>query len=376
MKTQPAHAPTASLRWMTYGLTTLLTFLMIWLLGFFLSDIGDLKGPDQREVMDRHVDAALLDRTLELQGRIREMDTQIRRQQEIQQNLKRSMDNARETMEQMMGLHRLSLEQKVTPNDVEREALATAQTRFLDAQNRYETANAEISVSSQRKFELNEELRGLNEQIELQREPAKEEYRQLLRRHRLRVASFKLAFIIPIFLFAAGLVRRYREGPYAAIFLAILLASFWKVGTVMFEHFPREFFKYIAIVAAIGIVLTTLIWVLRNVSRPKLDTLLKRYREAYSSHLCPVCSYPIARGAFKNVVWTRRGPRPFPSGDKAPGMDLELPYACPSCGTGLYEKCRKCDSQRHSLLPFCERCGNEKPLVQSGPVLPENEVSK
>ena len=128
----------------------------------------------------------------------------------------------------------------------------------------------------------------------------------------------------------------------------------------MFEHFPREFFKYIAIVAAIVIVLTTLICVLRKVSNPKLDMLRKRYREAYASHLCPVCSYPIARGVFKNAIWTRRGPRPFPSMDKPPVADLEFPYACPSCGTGLYEKCGKCDSQRHSLLPLCERCGDDQ----------------
>ncbi|MHC4105255.1 MAG: double zinc ribbon domain-containing protein, partial [Planctomycetota bacterium] len=35
-------------------------------------------------------------------------------------------------------------------------------------------------------------------------------------------------------------------------------------------------------------------------------------------------------------------------------------YTCPACGTELYEKCDKCSDIRHSLLPFCEHCGNEK----------------
>lgn len=350
----------ASLRWATYLLSTLLTFLIIWLLGFFLSDIGDLKRPDFEEVTERHVDQTLVDRTGELQSQVEDIDTQIRRQREIQENLRQSMDNARETMEQMMSLHRLSLEQKVTPSDVEREALATSQQRFLDAQDRFEEANREITASSEQKFELSGEQKSVNEQIELQREPAREEYNRLLRRHKLKVASFKLGFIVPIFLLAAWLVYHYRASAYRLIFVSLLTASFWKVGTVMFDTFPLEFFKYIAILSAILIVVVFLIWVLVKVVRPGAETLLKRYREAYSSHHCPICAYPIARGVLKHAVWTRKGPKVVGNASETPKSGPDSPYACPSCGTSLYEKCGKCETQRHSLLPYCEHCGNEK----------------
>lgn len=363
-KTHAGGTAPASLRWTTYFLSTLLTLLLIWLLGFFLSDIGDLTGPDFQRVTERHVDQSLLDRTSELAGRIREVDTQITRQREIQQNLSQSMDNARETMKQMMDLHRLSLEQKVAPSETEQQALATSQKRFLDAQDRFESANAEIVSSSQTKFELTEEQRLVTGQVEAQHRPAQEEFDRLLRQHRFKVASFKLAFIVPLFLLAAWLVYWCREGSYRLIFVSLLIASFWKVGIVMFEHFPREFFKYIAILAAIFIVIAFFIWVLWKVAKPGAETLLKRYREAYASHLCPICSYPIVRGAFRHAIWTRKGPRLLTSSENATGSGggLDSPYACPSCGTSLFEKCESCAAQRHSLLPFCERCGTEKAL--------------
>lgn len=350
----------ASLKWATYFLSTLLTFLIIWLLGFFLSDIGDLKGPDLQEVTQRHVDQNLVDRSTELQSQIRGIDSQIRRQREIQENLRQSMDNARATMEQMMSLHRLSLEQKVAPSDVDSEALATSQQRFLEAQNRFEEANREITNSSEQKYELNEELKSVTEQIELQRKPAREEFNRLVQSHRLKVASFKLAFIVPLFLLAAWLVYRFRESAYRTLFVSVLIASFWKVGTVMFDHFPRDFFKYIAILSAILIVVVFLIWVLIKAVRPGAETLLKRYREAYANHHCPICVYPIARGILKQAVWTRKGPKLVGTAAEMSESSLGSPYACPSCGTPLYEKCDKCEIQRHSLLPFCEHCGNEK----------------
>ena len=37
----------------------------------------------------------------------------------------------------------------------------------------------------------------------------------------------------------------------------------------------------------------------------------------------------------------------------------DTPYACPSCGTMLFSSCRVCEAPRHTLLPYCERCGDE-----------------
>jgi predicted RNA-binding Zn-ribbon protein involved in translation (DUF1610 family) len=342
-------------------LSALLTILIVWLLGFVLRDIGRIEGPDYSAIREQYVEAGLRSRAEDLQRQIGELETRVARQEELQTDLQRSMDNARETMQQMMELQRLSLEQQAPPTETEKEALATAQQRFLEAQDRFEAANAEIAASNETRFRLRQELRGVQETIATQEEPAREEYQAQRRTHELEVASLQLVFIVPLFLLSAWLFWRYRASAYRSILLALLAASFWKLGRVMFDHFPREFFKYIAIAAAIGIVLFFLFWLLRKAVRPGRDVLLARYREAYRAHLCPICAFPIARGPLRFALWTRKGPRVATSTAEAasiPGPAAETPYACPSCGTTLFALCGRCESPRHSLLPYCEHCGD------------------
>ncbi len=360
----PALPPTPVPRLLRVGsllLSILLAVLAVWLLGFVLDDIGGIAGPDHQAVMDEYVDSSLRERADELDRRIGEIETRVARQEELQGDLQRSMDNARETMRQMMELHRLSLEQQTPPTEAEKGALATAQQRFLGSQDRFETANAEIAASNESKFRLRQEQQSLQATIEAQEEPAQADYRDRRQAHQFKVAALRLTFIVPLFLLAAWLSWRQRGSAYRSIVLALLAASFWKLGQVMFEHFPREFFKYITIVVALAIVLAFLAWVLRKAAKPSRRLLLARYREAYRGHVCPVCAFPIVRGPLRFAQWTRRGPR-LPTAVEPPrGRETpaEAPYACPSCGTTLFASCQSCAGQRHALLPYCEHCGDE-----------------
>ena len=352
----------------SFLLSMLLTLLSIWFLGFVLDDIGDIEGPDYRQVVEEYVDESLGQRAEELQEQIDGIGTRVRRQQELQSDLERSMDNARETMQQMMGLQRLSLEQQVPPTEAEREALASAQQRFLHAQDRFEAANSEIETSNEKKYQLGLELASVLDTADEQEQPAREDYDGRRRTHQFRVAAMKLAIIVPLFLLAAWMFARHRGSAYRSVLMALLAATFWKLGRVMFDHFPREFFKYIAITAALGIVLAFLLWMLRKAAKPNRRLLLDRYREAYRAHVCPVCTFPIVRGPLRFAQWTRKGPRfpvhvePWNNGHEA---TTETPYACPSCGTTLFTGCQACAAPRHTLLPFCEHCGDE--LVEGAP---------
>lgn len=348
-----------SIRIGSFLLAVLLTFLLVWLLGFFLHDIGQIDGPDYREVRNEFVDESLEKQVVSLQEQIARLEREAQRQGEIQKNLKRSMDNARDTMQQMMDLHRLSLEKQTTPSEEEGAALASSQQRFLEAQDRYEQANAEIARLDTEKYDLNASLDAAKGQMAKQEEPARVKYESLFRRHQFRIASFKLALIVPLLALSTWWFFRKWRSPYRLIPLAALAASFWKLGTVMQEHFPREFFKYIAIAAGIAAVLVFLVWLLRRAARPGRSLLLNRYREAYRAHICPVCAFPVQRGPLKFAVWNRKGPQlPGLVSPQEPS-EPETPYACPSCGTTLFESCRGCGKARHSLLPYCEHCGKE-----------------
>jgi len=349
-----------SLRVGSFLLASLLTLLLVWLLGFALDDLRRMDGPEWTSVSAEFVDPALRERSTELRMQIGEIELAVQRQTELQGDLQRSMNNARDTMQQMMELQRLSLEKGEPPTEPEREALATSQQRFLEAQERYEAANTQIASANAERFRLRGELEQTNEEIKEQERPASTVYGRRKRNHEWRIAAARLGLIVPLFLLAAWLFRRLRSSGYRPIATAFLLATFWKVGTVMFDHFPQEYFKYIAIAAAIVIVLNFLLWVLRKATRPDRSLLLSRYREAYREHRCPVCSHPIARGPLRFARWTRRGPV-LPPGSEAEG-EAGTPYACPSCGTGLFGSCQSCGELRHELLPFCEHCGEEQPV--------------
>ncbi len=66
-----------SMRIGTFLLSTILMFLTVWLLGFILRDIGDIKGPDRTEVYERIVDEDLRERADRLRVDIAETEQQI-----------------------------------------------------------------------------------------------------------------------------------------------------------------------------------------------------------------------------------------------------------------------------------------------------------
>ena len=98
------------------------------------------------------------------------------------------------------------------------------------------------------------------------------------------------------------------------------------------------------------------IYLTRATTSPKLAALLKQYREAYERFLCLICEYPIHRGPMKFVYWNRRSIRKLALPSASTSAPDE-PYTCPACGSHLFEPCPRCQHVRHSLLPFCEQCG-------------------
>lgn len=353
-----------ALRWTLYLLNALFTVLLVYLLGFMLQDIVHLEGPDRTAINKQFLTPSLPDQIDSLNEEIADLEAQIQRQKEIQDNLRRSMENARTTMQEMMSLYRLSLERGVNPGESEKEALSTSQQRFLDAQNRFEDANVRISQLDETKHLRQEELQAALEQRERELKPATEEYNRRMKWHNFKVACFKLALIVPLLLLSAFLFYRFRGRPMRPVFGAALVATFWKTGTVMLDRFPREFFKYIAILAAIAIVLAFLFWVVKRITRPPRSTLIDRFREAYVRHRCPICAHPILRGPLKHAILSRKKLHPPTAPGNEPAGESEDPnYVCPSCGTRLYEPCENCRASRHSLLPFCAQCGQAKEVA-------------
>jgi hypothetical protein len=276
--------------------------------------------------------------------------------------LRDSTENSQRTMNQLLEFQRLSLEQGVSPSEEEQQALAESQQLFLANQQQYQQINEQIAQLEEQLRDLEEEQREVEAQLQTARqEVVYPRYEELQQRHNWKQAALKLAVLLPLLAVAIVLFWRGRGGSYSPMVYALGAALLVRVFLVMHEHFPRFYFKYILIVSVLVVVAWALWRLLRMMAHPQGDWLLGQYRESYERFFCPVCAYPIRRGPLKYVFWNRRSIKKlhFPPPEHA---TTDEPYTCPLCSTPLFEKCESCGQIRHSLLPACAHCGNERPI--------------
>jgi predicted RNA-binding Zn-ribbon protein involved in translation (DUF1610 family) len=255
----------------------------------------------------------------------------------------------------LLELQRLSIEKDVAASDADKATLNLSQGKFLENQTKFQELNKQIADLASQRQQLDQERTELDRLIAKQSEPARREYQELYRAHRIRLAVYQLALLVPVLLIAAYFLAKRRGSLYYPLFLAAGGGTLVRVVLVIHEYFPARVFKYIITVALLVVVVRLLIYAIRLVARPKPDELLKQYREAYERFLCPVCDYPIRTGPRKWLYWTRRTVhKVLPQ----PGLsDGEETYTCPACGTLLFEMCPSCRKTRHRMLPHCEHCG-------------------
>ena len=345
-------------RILVFLLGSLLTLLFVWLFSFVLRDIGKIRGPRHSDFNWKYVTNEEFAQLRDLQQQKKDLGRRIDEQRKVQTILRDNTESSRETMDQFMALHLLRIEKGHAATPEEQEALAENRDLFLETQRKFQAANDLIVRLNDEQRELEERLRTLRNDHEIRLRPARDEHAQAAHKHQILIATYKLAFLIPVLLVSALLLFKKRGSGYLVIINALLISSAWMVGAVIHAHFPTKVFKYVAIGAAIAVVLGALIALIRRVITPNLDALLKQYRESYRRHRCPICSEPIQRGALRFARWTRKGPIVPESAIKS--IESEGGYTCPSCGESLYEECGACETVRHSLLPYCEGCGVEK----------------
>ncbi len=348
-------------RLMVFVFSVVFGVLFYWLLGFVINDIGTWPGPDLVGMEAELLDPQLLQVERSLNEQLEETNRQIRETRDKQQLLKDSIDNAKRTMDQLLEIQRLSLENSSALSSEQQAAMSKSIELFLANQQQYQEYNEEISRLNERLVDLQQQQRENARQLEEARMPVREQYQRQRQRHNLLMAGLKLAVLVPLLLVVLGLFLLRRNSIYTPLIYAAAIAVAVKVMLVMHEYFPSRYFKYILILVSLAAVTWILVYLLRMIAFPKRDWLLKQYRDAYEAFFCPICSYPIRRGPLKYMAWTRRSLRKA-SRLWAPASTAieEETYTCPMCGTELFEKCSHCESVRHSLLPACDKCGAEK----------------
>jgi hypothetical protein len=362
MSTQPTSKGPWTHRALVWLFAVALSLLTYWLLGFIVNDIATWPGPDYRKIEEELLDPRLREEQRAIAALEEDLQRQVRQRESRQALLRDSTESSRQTMNQLLDIHRLSLEKNVEPTEAEQQALAEAEKRFLDNQKMYQDLNRQLVDLKNQQADL--EVRRRNHEAELAEAlvPVQEEYQRRFQWDQYLRAAAKLGVLLPLIVIVGALFLRLRRSIYAPMVYAVGVALAARVIMVMHDAFPRPYFKYILIGVALLIVARILVYLLTMIGRPSADYLVRQYREAYERFFCPVCDYPIRRGPLKFVFWSRRTIKHlhFPPQTPPPADE---PYTCPACGTLLFEKCAVCGNVRHSLLPICSHCGSAKDVA-------------
>jgi hypothetical protein len=357
MKEKPTRG-TWGVRILIRLFTVVLAILIFWLLGFLVKDIKSIKGPEYNKIEQRHVDQALVEKNKQVKRQIAELEREIANKNDQKRLVGDSSENLLRTINQLLELQKLSIQKGLAFSESEKGNLAVSLTNFLENQKTYQGLNQGIADLTSKKLQLEEDKRQIEQQITKDKEPAQKEFQKQSESHRLKLAFYQLLILVPLLLVAGLLLLRQRASIYFPLFLAFGGATLVKVGLVVHEYFPSRYFKYVLLLALLGVVARLLVQFIRTVAYPKMDWLLRQYREAYERFMCPVCEYPIRTGPRRFLYWTRRTVHKIlPQGDASGKAE---PYSCPSCGTLLFEECLSCHNIRHSLLGYCEHCGAKK----------------
>ncbi len=337
-----------------------LSLLLIWIMGYLLKDIGNFRTVTSQEILDRHVGVELRE-SMESQSLIIDRIKQnLGENADRQQYLHESIDTFSRTLDQMIRLSQ-AVGAVETPAEKDSDVVAISQRQFLAFQGDLQSAkDKELTLTSQLRTEENT-LRDLRKVFEEREREARKEWQAIDRRQSFWAAAAKLAFLFPWMAFACWLYLSKRSSLWAPMVYAVDVAVVWRVVWVIHEYFQPDVFRYLLLIVAILICVFILIHLIRSAAQPALAILIRRYREAYRKGQCPTCGFPILMGGEgERAMAIRRlaGKRVTIQID---GDAMEArPYACPSCGEGLFHKCRKCGQTRHTLLPTCRHCGDRE----------------
>ncbi len=349
--------------WMRFSillLAVIFGILVYWSAGFLLDDIKVIRMPDRKAFFEQHIDKSLQEELETLQARLQELDHKHNLISQQRGFIKDSSGSLKTIVDNLFMLK--DRDQQLISEAQFGQVLATLD-KIIKIQDEFkETADRYLQTTSER-FELSRQIESLKRRIDAHNRNIQKRYSETLQKQRMRTAIVQIAFLLPLLLGCTILLVKKRQSIYRLIYFSAAIAIYLKTALVIRGYFPSRYFKYILTIALLALVGWGFAWLIRRLVKPKLDTLLKQYRQAYERFLCPVCEYPIRTGPRKYLYWTRRTVHKTALAPNAGDQTIDEPYSCPACGTRLFEKCEACGKVCHSLLPSCLHCGNKKTIT-------------
>jgi predicted RNA-binding Zn-ribbon protein involved in translation (DUF1610 family) len=337
-----------------------LAILVYWFLGFILDDISQHPGPSYRAIEDAYLSAPLVQKKAALLKASNQLKENIQTQQQQLNITQTSIRSYRDTMNQLLDLQKVSIQKSLPVSPESEKSLKDVIKLYLSYQQQFQALNQSLSQQNLQQQTLVKQINDTEGQLSKQSAEAWKHYQQKEMTHHWQMAGIQLLVLIPLLLLGLYGMRKYQLTIYKSLWIAINCAITLKIVCVLHEHFPSTAFNYILIITLIVITIRLLISMLRMSTAPKLDWLLKQYRESYQKLECPICQFSIQPGYLKLMM-----PQLFLKESVAMNaqyLEKIHDYHCPCCGEKLFEKCSGCAHTRHSLLLYCDHCGAEKKI--------------
>jgi len=118
--------------------TLILGVLIFWVLGFFVSDIRTIEGPKYEAIEEKHLDKDLLAKQEALTQQIADSNRRIENQTEKQRVVGDSSRNLQQTINQLIELQKLGLQNNVAFSETEQANFTSSLNLFLENQKKYQ----------------------------------------------------------------------------------------------------------------------------------------------------------------------------------------------------------------------------------------------
>ncbi len=341
---------------------TILLFILVYqTIGFLTDDIWRLAGPDYQELEAQSAADPVQVKVDSINAEIGKLQRLSRAKRVNQTELREITTTAQQTWSQLQEFRKLAIAKQKELSPSEQQALDDAQILFLKNQQAGLELQSELAELTRKEASLHDALEDTQTELRQHQSKIQVEYTQLMNRHQFFLGCMQLLVLIPLIIASGYGFYRSRQSRWLPFVQAFGGAVILKVIVLLHSYFPLDMLIY-PLVATGLIVVGALLWgLIRLVSQPNRQWLLRQYRDAYQSFLCPICDYPIRRGPLKFLFWNRKSLKRLQIPQQLSGAADEK-YTCPCCATSLFEECPSCHHIRHALLPACECCGTLKEL--------------
>ena len=126
--------------------TLILGVLIFWVLGFFVSDIRTIEGPKYEAIEEKHLDKDLLAKQEALTQQIADSNRRIENQTEKQRVVGDSSRNLQQTINQLIELQKLGLQNNVAFSETEQANFTSSLNLFLENQKKYQEHSQTIFI--------------------------------------------------------------------------------------------------------------------------------------------------------------------------------------------------------------------------------------